>query len=102
MACCNQDAAHARVRASCGIASSNDAPSPGAPVCVRLMIGLDLAGVDGDMADCDLAPRDLSGESGTQPSPRLTSLSLRFEPLPPCCKVVSVAGLFADAIMSIQ
>jgi len=26
----------------------------------------------------------------------------RFEPLPPCCKVISVAGLFAEAILSIH
>ena len=30
------------------------------------------------------------------------TISYRFEPLAPCCKVVSVAGLFADAIMSIH
>jgi ribose-phosphate pyrophosphokinase len=30
------------------------------------------------------------------------TIEYRFEPLPPCCKVVSVAGLFADAIMSIH
>ncbi|WP_337177145.1 ribose-phosphate pyrophosphokinase [Paludisphaera sp.] len=30
------------------------------------------------------------------------TVAYRFEPLAPCCKVVSVAGLFADAIMSIH
>jgi len=30
------------------------------------------------------------------------TIEYRFEPLPPCCKVVSVASLFADAIMSIH
>lgn len=30
------------------------------------------------------------------------TIGYRFEPLAPCCKVVSVAGLFADAIQSIH
>jgi ribose-phosphate pyrophosphokinase len=30
------------------------------------------------------------------------TVGYRFEPLAPCCKVVSVAGLFADAILSIH
>ncbi len=30
------------------------------------------------------------------------TIEYRFEPLPPCCKVVSVASLFADAIISIH
>ena len=30
------------------------------------------------------------------------TIEYRFEPLAPCCKVVSVASLFADAIMSIH
>ncbi len=30
------------------------------------------------------------------------TIEYRFEPLPPCCKIVSVANLFADAIISIH
>ena len=30
------------------------------------------------------------------------TIEYRFEPLAPCCKVVSIAGLFADAIISIH
>jgi ribose-phosphate pyrophosphokinase len=30
------------------------------------------------------------------------TIGYRFEPLPPCCKVVSIANLFANAIMSIH
>ena len=30
------------------------------------------------------------------------TIEYRFEPLPPCCKIVSVASLFADAIISIH
>jgi ribose-phosphate pyrophosphokinase len=30
------------------------------------------------------------------------TIEYRFEVLPPCCKVISVASLFADAIMSIH
>jgi ribose-phosphate pyrophosphokinase len=30
------------------------------------------------------------------------TIEYRFEPLAPCCKVISVAGLFSDAIMSIH
>jgi len=30
------------------------------------------------------------------------TIGYRFEPLPPCCKVVSVAGIFAEAILSIH
>ena len=30
------------------------------------------------------------------------TIEYRFEPLPPCCKIISVANLFADAIISIH
>src|SRR5262249_1999196 len=30
------------------------------------------------------------------------TIGYRFEPLAPCCKVISVAGLFSDAIHSIH
>jgi len=30
------------------------------------------------------------------------TIGYRFEPLAPCCRIVSVAGLFAEAILSIH
>jgi ribose-phosphate pyrophosphokinase len=49
--------------------------------------------------------RPLPGASGRSSIKELVftdTIEYRFETLPPCCKVISVASLFADAIISIH